>query len=74
MPLITTELPDLPDGFSYTGEYRSVRAGELGLGIRDGEWNIMESADDADLPLFIIRKRPTPCKLTVITTPDPTED
>ena len=73
MPLITTELPNLPEGFSYTGEYRSVRTGELGLGIRDGEWSIMRSEQDADLPLFIIRERPTPCKLTVITTPDPKE-
>lgn len=67
MPFITAEVPLLPPEFEYTGEYRSVRAGEYGLGIRRGDWSVMQSVDDADLPLFIIKKvRAKPC-LTLIT-------
>ena len=66
MPFITTDLPVLPDEFDYTGEYRSVKEGEFGLGVKDGEWMIMKSEQDADLPLFIIRKKGTKPCLTLI--------
>ena len=55
MPSILMELPELPQGFKYTGKYRTPKVGEYYLALTNGTvFTCLTPGDNG--PAFIVEK------------------
>lgn len=53
---VEIELPDLPPGYEYTGEYRQARKGETFMIC--GVLRLWREEDVSESPFIILRRKP----------------